>query len=121
MGLSHQFEYTRRLSRNPLVPKYPTGPVANMGTLGSNECRKLYPGFAVLCLVICFILCSLVCVETSAIPVLNKTEHSDSCGPVCLILCEHGNKLDSKGGPLCECNSPPENSCGPVCLILCEH
>merc|ERR1711962_519324 len=39
----------------------------------------------------------------------------DDCGPVCFMYCPHGNKLDSKGCPLCACNPAPK-----FCLLKPE-
>ncbi|GAB1603128.1 hypothetical protein Ahia01_000593200 [Argonauta hians] len=30
------------------------------------------------------------------------------CGPVCMIYCEYGNKVDNNGCPICACKSKPD-------------
>lgn len=38
------------------------------------------------------------------------------CGPVCMIWCEHGNKMNLDGCPICACNDAPAALTQPMCV-----
>lgn len=89
-------------------------PAGGGGSGGGGGGTPTNPCAAILCPpdTVCEVQ-EVQCVRAPCPPVASCVKPSvppppPTCGPVCDIYCAHGNVLDAKGCPTCQCNPPGE-------------